>query len=49
MIRIIFAAQTAALQNDIHTFKNGYETMVGEKGTTLSGGQKQRGLRLRVY
>lgn len=40
--KIITAAQTAALQNDIHTFKNGYETMVGEKGTTLSGGQKQR-------
>jgi len=40
--KIIAAAQTAALQSDIHTFKNGYETMVGEKGTTLSGGQKQR-------
>ncbi len=40
--KIISAAQTAALQSDIHTFKNGYETMVGEKGTTLSGGQKQR-------
>ncbi|CDR31303.1 Probable multidrug resistance ABC transporter ATP-binding/permease protein YheI [Acholeplasma oculi] len=36
------AAVTAALEKDIHTFKNGYETMVGEKGTTLSGGQKQR-------
>lgn len=36
------AAQIASLERDIKTFKQGYETLVGEKGTTLSGGQKQR-------
>jgi ATP-binding cassette subfamily B protein len=40
--QIINAAQTAALESDIKTFKQGYDTIVGEKGTTLSGGQKQR-------
>jgi ATP-binding cassette subfamily B protein len=40
--RVREAATTAALQKDIDTFKQGYETIVGEKGTTLSGGQKQR-------
>ena len=40
--RVYFAAATAALEKDIKTFKQGYETIVGEKGTTLSGGQKQR-------
>ncbi|PKK99318.1 MAG: ABC transporter ATP-binding protein [Tenericutes bacterium HGW-Tenericutes-2] len=40
--RVYRAAQTAALEKDIKTFKQGYETVVGEKGTTLSGGQKQR-------
>lgn len=40
--RVYVAAQTAALEKDIKTFKQGYETIVGEKGTTLSGGQKQR-------
>jgi ATP-binding cassette subfamily B protein len=40
--RVRQAATTAALQKDIDTFKQGYETLVGEKGTTLSGGQKQR-------
>lgn len=40
--RVYRAAVTAALEKDIKTFKQGYETIVGEKGTTLSGGQKQR-------
>ncbi|MBU1142319.1 MAG: ABC transporter ATP-binding protein/permease [Firmicutes bacterium] len=40
--RVYRAAVTAALEKDIKTFKQGYETVVGEKGTTLSGGQKQR-------
>ncbi len=40
--RVVEAARIAALEKDINTFKQGYETIVGEKGTTLSGGQKQR-------
>ena len=40
--RVYNAAVTAALEKDIKTFKQGYDTVVGEKGTTLSGGQKQR-------
>lgn len=40
--RVYRAATIAALEKDIKTFKQGYDTIVGEKGTTLSGGQKQR-------
>ncbi len=40
--RIYHAAESAALKKDIDSFKKGYETIVGEKGTTLSGGQVQR-------
>ncbi|MBN2299583.1 MAG: ABC transporter ATP-binding protein [Acholeplasmataceae bacterium] len=40
--RVYMAAEVAALEKDIKTFKQGYETIVGERGTTLSGGQKQR-------
>ncbi len=36
------AAKAAAIHADIVQFKDGYETMVGERGVTLSGGQKQR-------
>lgn len=39
---VLAAAKTAALDKDIKTFNDGYETIVGERGTTLSGGQKQR-------
>ncbi|MGN1410011.1 MAG: ABC transporter ATP-binding protein [Eubacteriales bacterium] len=35
-------ARTACLDETIENFKNGYNTMVGERGVTLSGGQKQR-------
>jgi ATP-binding cassette subfamily B protein len=36
------AARAAAIHDVIATFKEGYNTLVGEKGVTLSGGQKQR-------
>ena len=39
---IYTAAQTANIHTVINEFKDGYETMVGERGVTLSGGQKQR-------
>ena len=36
------ASRAAAIHDVILSFKQGYDTMVGEKGVTLSGGQKQR-------
>ncbi|MGL4649924.1 MAG: ABC transporter ATP-binding protein, partial [Caldilineaceae bacterium] len=36
------AARAAAAHDFISTFADGYNTAVGERGTTLSGGQKQR-------
>lgn len=39
---IEWAARIAAVDDTIKSFKEGYNTPVGEKGVTLSGGQKQR-------
>ncbi|GGE39860.1 ABC transporter ATP-binding protein [Pullulanibacillus camelliae] len=39
---IIRAARLAHIHEDILNFKEGYETVVGERGVTMSGGQKQR-------
>jgi ATP-binding cassette, subfamily B, multidrug efflux pump len=42
MEEVIAAAESAAAHKFIMEFPNGYDTQVGERGTTLSGGQKQR-------
>ena len=39
---VIQAAKVAQLHEQIQTLPFGYETWVGERGTTLSGGQRQR-------
>ncbi len=36
------AAKQAGIYDDIESFEQKFETMVGERGVTLSGGQKQR-------
>lgn len=35
-------AKLANIDEVIHSFEKGYDTLVGERGVTLSGGQKQR-------
>jgi len=42
MADVVAAAQAAAAHEFIMSFTEGYDTPVGERGTTLSGGQKQR-------
>jgi ATP-binding cassette, subfamily B, multidrug efflux pump len=40
--RVRDAAREAALLDEIESFPDGFETLVGERGVQLSGGQKQR-------
>ena len=42
MDEIIAAAKEAQAHEFIMSFENGYDTVIGERGTTLSGGQRQR-------
>lgn len=39
---IIHSCKLASIHEDIISFQEGYDTLVGERGVTLSGGQKQR-------
>ena len=39
---VIQASKMAVIHDNIINFKNGYDTILGERGITLSGGQKQR-------
>ncbi len=41
-MRIIEAAKLAAIYDNVQSFPNKFETVLGERGVTLSGGQKQR-------
>ena len=36
------AAKQSGVHEEIEKFRQGYDTMIGERGVTLSGGQKQR-------
>ena len=42
MDEVIRAAKIAQLHDFIETLEMGYETVIGERGSTLSGGQRQR-------
>lgn len=48
MERIVASAQAAAIHADIARMPMGYETLVGDMGSSLSGGQKQRVLLARA-
>lgn len=48
MERIQAAASAAAIHEDVARMPMGYETLVGDMGSTLSGGQKQRVLLARA-
>ena len=41
-LRVEEVSRIANFDKDVHSFPNGYDTVVGERGITFSGGQKQR-------
>ena len=40
--QIVQSAQVAQLDDFVDSLENGYDTVIGERGSTLSGGQRQR-------
>ena len=47
--RMVAAAKYAEILDEINSFKDGFNTIVGERGVQLSGGQKQRLSIARVF
>lgn len=47
--RVIASARAATLHDDIAIMPMGYDTLVGDMGSTLSGGQRQRLLLARAF
>jgi ATP-binding cassette, subfamily B, bacterial len=41
-VQVEAAARSAQVDEFIHEFEKGFETVIGERGVTLSGGQRQR-------
>lgn len=46
---VVNASKTAQAHDFIMEFKEGYDTIIGERGVTLSGGQKQRVAMARTF
>lgn len=42
MGRVVYCAELAAIHNDISSMPMGYDSLIGDMGSSLSGGQKQR-------